>query len=94
MPRRSNANKPQEAAPQKPATRFTRRRRRRAGSAKPRPEVVSSQKSRPGDADLASFEEPMASRPPMRIGKAPRPAEPPPPNPNVFSYTYTIWKSS
>ena len=93
MPRRRNSDRPAEVTVQKAPTRVPRRKRRRPGSPKAQSQHLAAKPTQRDDREdgysLAGFEPA-----PIKLSRAPRPAEAPPSNPNVFSYTFTIWKSS
>ncbi len=92
MARRRNTDKPEEPPVQKPPTRVPRRKRRKPSSAKPQSSHGPAKQPQHGGDD--GYTLPEYEPAPIKMSRAPRPAELPPSNPNVFSYTYTIWKSS
>lgn len=93
MSRRKNVERSGEPTMNKPPTRVPRRRRRKPFGGRPQTPAPSG-KQLPQDGSEAALTMHSAEPAPIRISRAPRPAEAPPPNPNVFSYTFTIWKSS
>jgi hypothetical protein len=94
MPRRRTSDKPAEAGVVKPPTRVPRRKKRRPSGAREAQTLHVSSKPSPRDEREAGYSSPGSEQAPVKMSRAPRPAEPPPSNPNVFSYTFTIWKSS
>lgn len=93
MPRRRNTDKPEEPSVHKPPTRVPRRKRRKpSGGA--RSQGAHGPAKQPQHSGDDGYSLPGYEPAPIKMSRAPRPAELPPSNPNVFSYTYTIWKSS